>query len=119
MTRFTKNEKGEYIVNGKKHELLTGSRAQVWHGTAVKTSGGLVKNDLIQNKAGRIVSKSKHNSAKREKRLVKAGYVTRKGKFGFVKDGAKSRKRRGSRKNKRGGGFMPNDSSYGSDAEAF
>ncbi len=119
MTRFTKNDRGEYVVNGKAHEILSGSRAQVWHGTAVKTSGGLTKNDLIQNKSGRIVSKSKHVSAKREKRLVKAGYVTRKGKFGFVKDGKTARKRgrgRGSRKNKRGGGFEPNTMTYGSDA---
>ena len=85
MTRFTKNEKGEYIVNGKKHELLLGSRAQVWHGSAYKTSGELTKKDFMQNKAGRIVSKKKHNTAKKEKRLLKAGYGTKKGKFGFVK----------------------------------
>jgi hypothetical protein len=59
----------------------------VWHGTAYKTSGGLCKSDLLQNKAGRIVSKSKHSTAKRERRLVKAGYGTKKGKFGFVKIG--------------------------------
>ena len=34
---------------------------------------------------GRIVSKAKHATAKREKRLVKAGFGTKKGKFGFVK----------------------------------
>jgi hypothetical protein len=34
-----------------------GTRAQVWHGTATKTSGGLTKRNLIKNKHGSIVSK--------------------------------------------------------------
>jgi hypothetical protein len=61
------------------YEKTVGSRAEVWHGTAKKTSGGLTKSDLIKTKAGRIVSKSKHNSAKREMRLLKHGYGTKKG----------------------------------------
>jgi len=69
----------------KAYETLVGSRAQVWHGTAYKTSGGLTKDDLLQNKQGRIVSKRKHFTAKKEKRLIKHGYGTRKGKFGYVK----------------------------------
>ena len=36
-----------------------GSRAQVMHGTAKKTSGGLEKKDLKYNNQGRIVSKRK------------------------------------------------------------
>jgi hypothetical protein len=94
MTRFTKTASGRYMVQGKSYEMLMGSRAQVWHGTAYKTSGGLTKNNLMQNKGGRIVSKDKHNTAKKEKRLVKAGYGTKKGKFGFVLLG-KSRKHHG------------------------
>ncbi|KAK9844374.1 hypothetical protein WJX74_001572 [Apatococcus lobatus] len=35
-----------------------GSRAQVWHGTAVRTSGGLTKGMLKKNRAGRIVSRA-------------------------------------------------------------
>lgn len=62
-----------------------GSRAQVMHGTAHHTSGGLTKKDLKYNKNGRIVSRKKSMKAKKEKRLEKAGYKTRKGKFGFVK----------------------------------
>jgi hypothetical protein len=92
MTRFTKSANGKYNVQGKSYDALIGTRAQVWHGTAFKTSGGLTKNDLFQNKAGRIVSKSKHQSAKKEMRLVKAGYGTKKGKFGYVKIGKKSMK---------------------------
>ncbi len=62
-----------------------GSRAEVWHGNAKKTSGGLLKENLIQNKHGRIVSKKMSERAKKEKRLEKAGYKTEKGKFGAVK----------------------------------
>ena len=86
----------------------TGTRAQVWHGTAKHTSGGLTKTDLMQNKAGRIVSRAKHNTAKREMRLVKFGYGTKKGEFGFVKLGSHKRrgsKRRGSRKMSGGAGM--------------
>ena len=62
-----------------------GSRAQVMHGTADHTSGGLTKKDLKYNKHGRIVSRKKSQKAKKDKRLEKAGYKTRKGKFGAVK----------------------------------
>ena len=62
-----------------------GSRAEVFHGTAKKTSGGLEKRDLLKNKHGEIVSRKKHLTAKKEKRLEKFGYFTKKGKFGFVK----------------------------------
>ena len=77
--------------------MVIGSRVQVMNGTAHHTSGGLTKEKLFRTKNGRIVSKSKHFSAKRENRLVKAGYGTRKGKFGYVKIGkmGKSRKQRG------------------------
>jgi hypothetical protein len=98
MTRFTKSANGKYVVKGKGFEVLIGTRAQVWHGTAFKTSGGLTKGDLFQNKAGRIVSRAKYMTAKKEKRLVKAGYGTKKGKFGFVMlNGKKSRSKSMSR----------------------
>jgi hypothetical protein len=98
MTRYTKNSHGHYLIHGHKFEKLEGSRAQVVHGTAYKTSGGLTKSNLLMNKNGRIVSRKKHVTAKKEKRLVKAGYGTKKGKFGFVKIGkskSKSKKMRG------------------------
>ena len=79
-------------------QQTTGTRAQVWHGTAKKTSGGLTKSALMMNKHGRIVSRKKHNTAKKEKRLVKAGFLTKKGHFGFIKKGTRrhrSRKMRG------------------------
>ena len=92
-----KGDDNMYHVKGKKHEMLIGSRRQVWNGTAHKTAGNLVKEDLIMNKHGRIVSKAKSATAKKEKRLEKAGYFTKKGKFGFVKKEG-TRKARKSRK---------------------
>ena len=110
--RFSKTPSGKYVIQGKSYEMLEGSRAQVWHNTAFRTSGGLKKSDLLQNKAGRIVSKSKHSSAKHDNRLVKAGYGTKKGTFGYVllngKKGKKSPKRKSSgRFRKQSGGMMP------------
>ena len=74
--------------------LTFGSRAEVWHGNAKKTTGGLTKKDLIKNKHGDIVSKKKHLTAKKEKRLEKAGYFTQKGKFGYVKRDGKRKSRK-------------------------
>ena len=70
----------------KQFEKRLGSRAEVFHGKAEQTTGGLRKKDLIKNKHGEIVSKKKHNTAKKEQRLKKHGYFTEKGKFGFVKE---------------------------------
>lgn len=97
-----KGADGKYHINGSVFELLIGTRAQVWHGTAYKTNGGLLKSDLFQNKNGRIVSKAKHTTAKKEQRLLKHGYGTKKGKFGFVKVSKKTR----SRKSKKGGAVI-------------
>jgi len=79
------------------HKRIIGTRAEVWHGTAKKTSGGLTKNSLMMNKNGRIVSRAKHSTAKKEMRLVKYGYTAKKGKFGYVKVGSKKH-RKGSKK---------------------
>ena len=99
-------EDGMYVINGKKYKFLEGTRAQVFHGTAYKTSGGLLKNNLIQNKNGRIVSKRKHHSAKIEKNLEKHGYFATKGKFGYVKKSPSKKKssKRSTRKAKTIGG---------------
>jgi len=77
-----------------------GSRAEVFHGTAKHTSGGLEKHDLLKNKWGRIVSAKKHKTAKKEKRLQKAGYFAKKGEFGVVK--RKTIKKRKTRKTRGG-----------------
>lgn len=83
------------------HIPTIGSRIQVYRGHAKKTSGGLTRSDLMMNKHGRVVSKAKHFTAKKEMRLLKHGYGTKKGKFGYVKVGSKGRKSR-SRKMKGG-----------------
>ena len=83
--RCDRGADGLYHMNGKGYEMLEGSRAQVWHGTAYKTPGGLTKGQLIFNKHGRIVSAKKHSTAKKENRLRKYGYTARKGKFGAIK----------------------------------
>ena len=84
------------------HEFkkIVGTRAEVLHGTAKRTSGGLEKHDLLKNKWGRIVSAKKHKTAKKEKRLQKAGYFAKKGEFGVVK--RKTIKKRKTRKTRGG-----------------
>ena len=47
----------------------TGSRAQVFHGNANKTTGGLIKSDLKQNDNGKIVSKKASTAAKKTQNL--------------------------------------------------
>lgn len=54
---------------------IIGSRAQVWHGTATHTSGGLTKDDLMMNKHKRIVSKRRHAAGQTAiKHLEKSGH---------------------------------------------
>ena len=109
MVRRTR--KSKRMVGGKKgYKMLVGSRAQVMNGTAYKTSYGavkpkgdaLTKKHLKYNKQGRIVSVAK--SSKKGKLLAqlrRAGYTTKKGKFGAVKIGSKTRKKKRTRKRKR------------------
>ena len=113
MTRYKKSPSGKYLIHGKSFEQLVGSRAQVMHGTAYKTTGDLTADKLTVNKSGRFVSKKKHITAKKENRLVKHGYVSKKGQFGYVKIGTKSMrgrkgtKKRGKSRKMRGGGVIP------------
>ena len=78
-----------------------GSKAQVWHGSANHTSGGLKKSDLVKNKHGCIVSRRKQALGRKAlKYLTRKGYVAKKGRFTLFK------KHSGSRKSHRGGGFF-------------
>jgi len=99
--RHSKSDDGKYHIAGKAYEHLVGSRAQVHHGTAYKTAGDLTKKDLVMNKHGRIVSKAKHITAKKENRLEKHGYFTKKGKFGFVKKNVTKKHRKSHKKHGR------------------
>ena len=90
--RHHRGNDGKYHIGGKSFEILEGSRAQVMHGTAYKTSGGLTRDHLMFNKHGRIVSKKKHATAKRERRLEEAGYKPKKGKFVLMRKGHRNNK---------------------------
>lgn len=127
------------MSNGEFKKTI-GTRAEVYHGTARRTSGGLTKSELMMNKHGRIVSKKKHNTAKKEMRLVKYGFLTKKGKFGYVKGKSKkhssrsrssknNRSKRGRSRKMRGGNHALVEDKYTlddfnasgvvSDSEAF
>jgi hypothetical protein len=69
MARFSKGSDGMYNVKGKKFAMVKGSRAQVMHGTAYETSGGLKKHHLKMNKHGRVVSVARSATAKKQKHL--------------------------------------------------
>ena len=63
-------------------EMTVGSKAQVFHGTAKHTAGGLEKKDLVKNKHGRIVSRKKMAAGKKAlKYLTRKGYKAKKGTF--------------------------------------
>ncbi len=75
----------------------TGSKVEVWHGTAKHTAGGLKKEDLMQNKRGKIVSRSKHQ----------AGLTTGKQNLGAYLVGSGGAPRRSARsKSQKGSGFL-------------
>ena len=81
-----KNRKGNANMEGGAKIPAVGSKAQVWHGTAKHTSGGLTKNNLMKTRKGRIVSKRKHAAGKKAlKNLIKAGYKAKKGTFKVFK----------------------------------
>lgn len=72
---------------------IIGSKAQVFHGNATHTSGGLKKSDLVKNKHGRIVSRKKQAAGLKSIHfLIDAGYEPVKGKFGHAgKKGGKEK----------------------------
>ena len=80
-----KQEGGKRTTRKVHKTPAVGSKAQVWHGSAKHTSGGLTRKDLMKHK-GRIVSKKKHALGKKAfKNLVKAGYKPKKGTFKLFK----------------------------------
>ena len=82
---------------------LVGSRRQVWNRTAKKTSGGLRRDDLFQDKHGNLKSRKASKKAKKNKNLRKAGWTFEKGKFGAVKmDDVKKKKKQSSKRKTKG-----------------
>jgi len=73
-----------------------GSKAQVFHGHAKHTSGGLTRKDLMKTKSGRIVSRKKHAAGKKAvKHLFSMGYKPKKGTFKLFHKSARKTQRRG------------------------
>lgn len=104
MKNHVKGKDGKYHIGGKTFPKLMGSRAQVMHGTAYKTTGGITKEGLKMNKSGRIVSVRASKQAAKHQTLKKKGYLTKKGVFGAYKNGksiVRSSKKRRSNKTKR------------------
>jgi hypothetical protein len=83
--------------------ITIGSKAQVFHGTAHHTSGGLTRKELFQNKRGKIVSRKQAAAGKKAySRLVKAGYKPKKGTFKlFTKKGSKKTAKKATRKGRK------------------
>jgi hypothetical protein len=80
-----------------------GSRAQVMHGTARHTAGGLTARDLMYNKSGKIVSKKKHELGNASiSNIRNAGF------FGKVGQLNTSRRRRSSSRSRGAGGAVNN-----------
>lgn len=66
--------------------ITVGSKAQVYHGTAKHTVGGLTQKDLVKNKRGKIVSRKQQAAGRRSlKHLTNAGYRAKKGEFKLMK----------------------------------
>ena len=81
MNATRRNNRRNTMAGGAKVPAV-GTKAQVWHGSAKHTSGGLTKKDLMKTKKGRIVSKKKHTAGKKAiKLLAKMGYKPKKGQF--------------------------------------
>lgn len=79
----------------------TGSKAEVFHGTAKHTSGYLYKKDLMKHK-GRIVSKKKHAAGKKAiKHLRSLGYIAKKGTFKIMRKSMVDGRRKSRRASKK------------------
>ena len=92
------------MTEGGAHIKAVGSKAEVFHGTAKHTSGGLKKKDLVKTKKGRIVSRKKQLAGKKAiKRLFALGYKPKKGKFSLMRKSMSKGKKSSRRTRKRGG----------------
>ena len=91
-SRRARNMRGRFLSKRKAARMTfkrrasrastVGTKAQVFHGTAKHTSGGLTRKDLMKTKKGRIVSKRKHAAGKvAVRRLKAAGFTAKKGAF--------------------------------------
>jgi hypothetical protein len=85
-TRKVVRKSGSQTRKSNDHQMTIGSRAQVFHGTAHHTSGGLTKDKLMQKPSGKIVSRKASAAGKKAlKHLTNAGYKAKKGEFKLFK----------------------------------
>ena len=85
------------------HIQTVGSKAQVFHGTAKHTPGGLVKKDLMKHH-GRIISRKKHAAGKKAiKHLRALGFIAKKGTFKLMRKSMAKGKASRRRTRKHGG----------------
>ena len=73
LKRPVKNKHGTYDIDKKIYNKLAGTRTEVFDEVAYKTTGGLIKSDLIINKNGKIISKQKSVQETIYQRLVVCG----------------------------------------------
>jgi len=93
-----------------------GSKAEVWHGTARHTSGGLHKKDLMKHH-GRIISRKKHAAGKKAiKHLFAMGYKPKKGTFRLMSKSMRKSMGRSRRRTRRRGGWAEGASAMGASA---
>ena len=87
-----------------------GSRSEVYHGNAQKTSGGLTKNDLVKNKFGYIVSRKKSSMARQKKYnpLLASGLLVKKGSREFGVEQMRNNKNKKSKRTKKNRSFLNN-----------
>jgi len=97
-----------------------GSKAEVFHGSADHTSGGLKKKDLMKTSKGRIVSRKKHAAGKKAiQRLFKAGYKPTKGTFTAMRKGMRTTRRKGMRGGAAALGMLGTDKPMSTSGESF
>jgi hypothetical protein len=65
MKKPFRQKDGFYHVGNNLYKTLVGSRQEVWDGVSYKTTGGLIKSDLIMNHEGKIVSLCKSVTEKK------------------------------------------------------
>ena len=69
---------GTYNIDGKIYEKLIGLRQEVMDEKAYKTAGSLLKDDLMVNRYGKVISKKKYIQEKTNNRFTKLDvwYIT-------------------------------------------
>lgn len=99
MKKHMRMDDNFYHIDGKKFEKLIGSRAEVMHGKAYKTSGNLTMHDMEKNSHGKIVSKKLSKLATEQKHL--GSNLQTKGSHTFGPNKTKKSSRKHSRKSKK------------------